>query len=187
MSFLINPFAFAVAGGDFESIATVTVGSGGASEIEFTSIPATYQHLQIRGVLRGVDNGAGGNERASIVVRLNGDTGSNYTYHALLGNGSSASAGALSSQTATYPGFYATNTAGASEFAAVVGDILDYGVTTKYKTMRAISGHDGNGNGQVGLFSGLWMDTAAVTSVALTITGDIAQHSTLALYGVKAP
>jgi len=34
--------------GDFESIATVTVGAGGSSEINFTSIPSTYQHLQIR-------------------------------------------------------------------------------------------------------------------------------------------
>jgi hypothetical protein len=33
MSFLINPFAFLAAGGDFESIATVTVGSGGAASL----------------------------------------------------------------------------------------------------------------------------------------------------------
>jgi hypothetical protein len=32
---------------DFESIATVTVGGGGASSISFTSIPATYKHLQL--------------------------------------------------------------------------------------------------------------------------------------------
>jgi hypothetical protein len=36
--------------GDFESIATVSVGSGGAADVEFTSIPATYTHLQIRGI-----------------------------------------------------------------------------------------------------------------------------------------
>jgi hypothetical protein len=34
--------------GDYESIATVTVGSGGAANVEFTSIPATYTHLQLR-------------------------------------------------------------------------------------------------------------------------------------------
>ena len=38
--------------GSYESIATVTVGSGGSSYIEFTSIPGTYTHLQIRGILR---------------------------------------------------------------------------------------------------------------------------------------
>jgi hypothetical protein len=36
----------------YESIATVTVGSGGASEVEFTSIPSTYTHLQIRALAR---------------------------------------------------------------------------------------------------------------------------------------
>jgi hypothetical protein len=35
---------------DFESIATVTVGGGGAATVEFTSIPGTYQHLQIRAI-----------------------------------------------------------------------------------------------------------------------------------------
>ncbi len=38
--FFINPFIYA-GGGDFESIATVTVGSGGAASIEFASIPST--------------------------------------------------------------------------------------------------------------------------------------------------
>ena len=33
--------------GDFESIATVTVSSGGQSTIEFTSIPSTYKDLVI--------------------------------------------------------------------------------------------------------------------------------------------
>jgi len=32
----------------YESIATVTVGGGGSSTISFSSIPSTFQHLQIR-------------------------------------------------------------------------------------------------------------------------------------------
>jgi hypothetical protein len=35
-------------GKDFDSIATTTVGAGGASTITFSSIPSTYRHLQIR-------------------------------------------------------------------------------------------------------------------------------------------
>ena len=38
--------------GSYESIATVTVGSGGAASVEFTSIPSTYTHLQIRAIVR---------------------------------------------------------------------------------------------------------------------------------------
>ena len=51
--------------GDFESIATVTVGSGGASSIEFTSIPGTYQHLQVRGLLRQSSSSASGRDSPS--------------------------------------------------------------------------------------------------------------------------
>jgi hypothetical protein len=42
----------------YESIATVTVGGGGSATIDFTSIPATYTHLQIRGIARST-NGNG--------------------------------------------------------------------------------------------------------------------------------
>jgi hypothetical protein len=38
----------------YESIATVTVGGGGAATVAFTSIPATYTHLQIRGIGRSM-------------------------------------------------------------------------------------------------------------------------------------
>jgi hypothetical protein len=44
--------------GDFESIATVTVGGGGAATVEFTSIPATYTHLQLRYIAQKTSNGS---------------------------------------------------------------------------------------------------------------------------------
>jgi hypothetical protein len=68
--------------GSFESIATVTVGGGGASSIEFTSIPGTYQHLQVRLIGRSSSTGATGN---NFDLTLNGDTASNYAYHGLYG------------------------------------------------------------------------------------------------------
>ena len=39
--------------GDYESIATVSVGAGGTSAVEFTTIAGTYSHLQIRGIAKG--------------------------------------------------------------------------------------------------------------------------------------
>jgi hypothetical protein len=91
--FFINPFIYA-GGGDFESIATVTVGSGGAANIEFASIPGTFQHLQIRGIVRS--DRASGNE--NVRYQLNASTSSNYAYHALRGDGSAPAAEAGSSQ-----------------------------------------------------------------------------------------
>jgi hypothetical protein len=67
----------------FELIAAVTVGSGGAANIEFTSIPSTYTHLQIRGIVRS--DGVNSN----LFWQLNSDSSnSNYNIHILRGTGS---------------------------------------------------------------------------------------------------
>jgi hypothetical protein len=172
--FFINPFIYA-GGGDFESIATVTVGSGGASSIAFSSIPGTYQHLQVR--FSGYTNSAGW-----LTSRINGLSASGQFSHRLLGDGSSASA-ASSSDNRMYHGL--NNAAG--DLAGVI-DILDYTNTSKNKTLRAFFGSDRNGAGEVVVSSGLYAATSAVTSIDLLTTGTgLAQHTTAALYGVKAP
>jgi hypothetical protein len=73
--------------GAYDSIATYTVGSGGAADVEFTSIPATYTHLQIRGIARSARSGETDD---NIALQFNADTGSNYAHHDINGNGSSA-------------------------------------------------------------------------------------------------
>jgi hypothetical protein len=164
-------------GGALESIATVTVGSGGASSITFSDIPGTYQHLQLRLLWRS-------GSAAEITVSLNSDTtNSNYYRHFLQGSGSGAAAGA--NQLRTSGGYYEVAT---STHTASVIDLLDYASTSKNKTLRTLWGFDNNGSGYVGLTSGLWMNTAAVTAIALAPTaGTFSQHVTAALYGVKAP
>ena len=71
----------------YESIATVTVGSP-VSSITFSSIPATYTHLQIRGIIR--NNANVGGDAASF--RFNSDSSSSYTEHYVAGNGATPSA-----------------------------------------------------------------------------------------------
>lgn len=181
--FFINPFIYA-GGGDFESIATVTVGSGGATEMVFTSIPSTYQHLQIRLIARNNDGNVSTDD--PIFLRFNGDTGSNYTRHYLNGNGSSAGAGASTSQTASEAhGLVPKH--GTQIYGAAIIDILDYASTTKNKTIRTFTGYDANGAGTVAIVSGLWMSTAAVNAIRLYTTPTMKQYTTAALYGVKAP
>lgn len=171
------------AGGDYESIASVTVGSGGQASISFTSIPSTYQHLQIRGIGRDTH----GSAAHSLRLRFNSDSGSNYTYHALTGDGSSASAGALTAQPAQYPGYLMGISGGANVFASTIIDVLDYANTNKNKVTRTLSGVDDNGSGQIGLFSGMWINTAAITSIELlpVASTNFAQFSSFALYGIK--
>jgi hypothetical protein len=164
--------------GAYDSIATTTVGAGGAATVTFSSIPSTYTHLQIRCMMS--DTGTGS---ASMSAQFNGDTGANYATHILLGNGSAASAAAITSDTKTFCGYFYQGT---STFGATVVDVLDYANTSKYKTLRSLSGGDANGNGQIRLFSGLWMNTGAVSSITLASNvGNFIQYSSFALYGIR--
>jgi hypothetical protein len=175
----------------FDSIQTITVGSGGQSTISFTSIPTTYTHLQIRAMSRtNYASGTGGGIENYIRVG-NGsvDTGSNYTIHELAGNGSTARAGAATSQTKSLLGYSPRNADLANTFGVYVCDILDYANTNKYKTFRSFAGHSMNGSadGDVELFSGLWMSTSAINTIEISTLAatNFTQYSTIALYGIK--
>lgn len=177
-------FGSAAAATSYESIATVTVGSGGAANVEFTSIPATYSHLQVRFTARGT--ASSGND--NILGIFNSDTGSNYAWHILFGNGGGAAAGASSSTTSFLSGRMSYANASASIFGVGVVDILDYANVNKYKTVRILTGTDENGAGIVLLNSGLWQNNSAITSFKLTpgAGGNFAQYSHFALYGIKS-
>jgi hypothetical protein len=157
---------------NFQSIATVTVGSGGTSTITFSSIPSTYKHLQLRWSSTAA-------APVNYSMRINGDSASNYAFHTLYGNGSSASAGGFSSQTFIQMPYQAAQPGGA------VVDVLDAFSTNKNKTIRALGGADTNGGGVIDFVSGLWAQTSAVTSIVLTSSQTISQYSSFALYGIK--
>jgi hypothetical protein len=165
--------------GDYESIATVTVGSGGSASISFTSIPSTYQHLQIRFIARGASGGG-------ILTTLNSDTASNYSYHNLTGEGTTASANSgvnASNMLFVRNGGIQTS---ANIFSAGVIDLLNYANTNKNKTLRTLNGGDANGSGNIQLESGSWRNTAAIHSATLTHNGSgFAQYSQFSLYGIK--
>jgi hypothetical protein len=179
--------------GDYESIATVTVGSGGSADISFTSITGTYKHLQIRGILQ--------TNRSGYVVDFtkivfNSDTAANYSYHFLTGGYNTTPNVAASAATSiNYILANGLNSGvGANVFTGSVIDILDYSNTNKYKTTRALQGFDVNGTvgtgsfgGTVALSSGNWRSTSAVTSITISmIDGTLFnQYSSLALYGIK--
>ena len=168
----------------YESIATA-VGTGSSGTISFTSIPSTYTHLQLRSIARGTQSGASTN----MTLRVgNGsiDSGSNYTYHRLFGNGSSATADGLGSQTSGLCGITGTG-AGSNVYYTSVIDFIDYDNTNKFKTIRSLNGYDNNGDGVVFLESFLWRSTSAITNIELTLGGgqNITTASQFALYGIK--
>jgi hypothetical protein len=162
----------------FESISTVTVGSGGSATITFSSIPSTYTHLQLRWFSKNTSADYG------IRGQFNSDSAANYSYHELYGTGSAA--GAFSGVSQTYAQLGQNADATTSVFGTGIIDILDYANTNKYKTVRALSGYDKNGGGALAFDSSSWRSTSAISSIYLySNTGNFAQYSSFALYGIK--
>jgi hypothetical protein len=177
----------AVAGSSYESIATVTVGSGGQSSVSFTSIPSTYKHLQVR-LFTSTNRGTFALDE--MYVNFNSDTGANYSVHNLEGSGSPGATGTANTTFATSGTI--PSSAAPNVFGATVLDILDYADTSKYKTTRSLNGFDLNGTvsgygGFSQLVSSNWRNTNAITSMTFTMLRGSAfiQYSSFALYGIK--
>lgn len=175
--------------GSFDALATYTVGAGGVSTVTFTGIPSNgYKHLQIR-ILAATDRPTYAID--NMFVTLNSDTGSNYSFHSLEGNGSSASSGSAANNTDVRTGTLSSSAA-SNVFTASIVDILDYADTNKYKTTRSLSGFDVNGTvsgygGFIQMYSSNWRNTSAVTSITFNRQSgsNFIQYSQFALYGVK--
>jgi len=172
-------------GGDYESIATVLVGSGGSSSITFSSIPSTYKHLQIRAIGKSVpaDSSAG----YDMTCYFNGDsTLGNYYNHYMYGNGSSTGAGA-NVNNAIWGGVVGNSPA--NVFSSMIMDILDYSSTAKYKVGRMIEGFEtfSGGTNLAIQQSTLWSSTSAITSITFNVrsgTG-FGEYTHFALYGIS--
>lgn len=174
--------------GDMDPIAMVEVNSSGSSQIEFASVPSTYTNLQIRIMAKLTDTA---NQGGYAGIRFNSDaSSSNYTFHRLKGDGSSASS--YGAGTGTFDWIVNERIASShsnidtQEHGVLIVDILDYKNTNKYKTVRNLGGYDSNGTGEILLTSGLWLNTVAITNIKiLPSAGNFAQYSHFALYGIK--
>ena len=170
--------------GAYDSIATTTVGSGGTANVTFSSIPSTYTHLQIRGLIRL----SGATATRSFYMQVGNGTvaTTGYSDHALEGDGSTASASGGANGTEIRVGRTATAGHSASVFGVCVIDILDYADTNKYKTVRSLDGYDNNGSGAVSFTSGNWRSTSVIDTIKLFGSGeDLSEYSSFALYGIK--
>jgi hypothetical protein len=172
----------------FDSIATVTVGSGGSATISFTSIPSTYKHLQLR-ISAQTNRGTFGSDYSSIT--FNGDTGSNYNGHTLGGDGDTPIIGSGVNTTSIGGGATGTTTGGT--FSGTIIDILDYANTNKFKSTKTLSANDFNGKisgygGEIYLLSGIWRSTSAISSITINRnSGSLySQNSIFALYGIAS-
>ena len=162
----------------YDSIATTTLSST-ASSITFSSIPATYTHLQIRA------NVVGTSGNYDLLCQINGDTATNYNFNYLAGTGAAAASG--SGTTTAFINLANNFTQGTTIPGVVVVDILDYANTNKYKTTKTLAGADANGSGWLQLGNGLWRNTAAITSITIYLSSSQSffTNASFALYGIK--
>ena len=167
----------AIYSGSYESIATAT-GTGTSGTITFSSIPATYTHLQIRCLMKNTSNST------NLYVTFNGDSASNYSAHYIYTDGQTVSSAPFNT-TFMFLGRYPSSTA-ANVYGSNVIDIIDYANTNKYKTARGFGGYDANGSGEILYSSGSWRSTSAITNITLnTDATNWTTATTFALYGIK--
>lgn len=158
---------------------TVTVGSGGAATIDFTSIPATFTDLMLVFSLR--QSAANNNIRLSV----NGTT-SNYSEIVLYGTGS-----ATASTTASTTYFNLIYSNGSGETANTFGNgqvyIPNYAGSNN-KSMSADAVYENNATAAIASLTALlWSNAAAITSLSLVpVSGTWVQYSTATLYGIKS-
>jgi hypothetical protein len=164
----------------FIKIASVTVGSGGASSIAFSSIPSTYTDLCIKLSAR--------TNRSSIIdvamLAINGNTSSG-SWREVYGDGASAlGQSAINEMRSSYvPGATATsNTFSSSDIY-----LSNYAGNSNKSFSADGTGENNATTSYASIIAGLWSNTSAITSLTLTpLVGTLfVQYSTATLYGIK--
>ena len=167
----------------YKLISSVTVGSGGAANVEFTSIPATYTDLLIKGSFR---------HNSSVVyayckLRFNGITATNYSDRILYGDNGTAGSVSNSSVTSISGGMSVGATAIASTFSNVEWYIPNYTSSNqKSVSIDAVAENNSATSANGYLTAGIFTGTSAITSITLfPDSGSFVQYSTAYLYGIS--
>jgi hypothetical protein len=170
----------------FVKIASVTVGSGGASSMSFSSIPSTYTDLVIKISARSTATGDD-----NMRVKFNSDSGVTYSNRNLWGNGSAATSESVSgtgnllgdfasgylpnslSTASTFNNFeiYIPNYAGSTQKSASIDNVSENNSASTYI--------------RTSLGAGLRADTSAINAITITCFNNFVQYSTATLYGIK--
>lgn len=167
----------------FDAIATI-VGAGN-SPVQFSNIPQTYRHLQIR-CSAWVSPAISTN---TIFIRFNNDVGNSYRYHMFVGDGT----GVYSDQTTgLWNAVFGAGSVAGSGYAPApsIIDIIDYSSTSKNKSVRSYHGVDGNlssASFTINMVMGAYFSLNAITSIEIwdNSGSGFASGSSFALYGIR--
>ena len=155
-------------------IATNTLTTATAS-VTFSSLPQGYTDLVV------IVNGSITTGNENMLIRFNGDTGSNYSDTSIGGSGSAAISNRETSVTSIRANSYGSITTALSDYKI---NIMNYSNATTYKTTLSRGNNTGTGTSAN---VGLWRSTAAITSVTLLPSAStFISGTTFVIYGVKA-
>lgn len=184
-------FGFGTATGIASDHVLIATGTGGSNNITFSSIPQTYDHLQLYWNARG----GGSNTYDFVYVRFNGDSTANYNFNYLQASGGTAALSPAISTKASNTNAWLTQIAGggnsANVFGVGYGVISDYSKTNRNKSLHCYGGLDDSGlgtpAGNTRLENSVWFSTSAITSIVLTLDsgGNFAANTDFTLYGIK--
>ncbi len=177
--------------GAFQRIGTVTA-TGSETTFTFSSIPQTFDHLQIRGIVQRKTAANVGIQ----CLNINGSsTAADYSLHTTR----TAEGGNYLLTTTDITSAYSQARSGLvpgdsipNDFGWVIIDITGYSETTKTKAIKTINGWTYNGTAYSGFYGGVaftsnyYNSTSAITSLTVSLGGDgISAGSTYSLYGIK--
>jgi hypothetical protein len=159
---------------------TVTVGSGGAANIQFTAIPTTFTDLVVVYSLRSVTSGAVDN----VNFEFN-NSSANFIGKAITGNGASISSSNYASN--RFYGLANANTSTSNTFGN--GEIYITNYLSSANKSFAVNGvqEDNSTTAFARMTAGLWSNSAAITSIKIVAdsAANWMQHSTASLYGIS--
>lgn len=167
----------------YSLITSITVGSGGASTVDFTSIPQTYTDLMLVMSMR--------TDRSSVsdyaAVSFNSST-SSFSLLTATGSGTAVSAASYtSSPDSRIVGQVVGNTSTASIFSSGYLYIPNYASSNNKSYSWDATRENNTAGAELSFGAGLWSNTAAITSIAITSWGGATflQYSSASLYGIK--
>lgn len=177
----------------YSKLAETTVGSGGTTTISFNNIPQNYNDLMVVISIRS-NRTFGGTPFDSIGYRFNNST-SGYSQKYVYGDGSNVSSSTLTTFTPASEtwgrlegGTISSANTASNTFASIQMYIPNYAGSNNKSFGVDVVGENNATNGAAELNAGLWSSPTAISSISFRDNnlGNIAQHSTVTLYGVKA-
>lgn len=162
----------------YEPIASTTVGTP-ALNVTFSNIPSTYTDLVM--VCSYARSGAGN----AIALRLNGDSGNNYSETYMENWSTNTVSGRNINQNLMFMAFIQNGTG--TQQANLILHFQNYASTAINKTVLCRYNEAGTSGG-VGASVGLWRSTNAINEITIGYSATLnwVSGSVLTLYGIKA-